>query len=105
MSHFISKNMEILDHKIDRMVLMPESPFAFRDDESFRNLVESIRLYGLIDPIIVRPHPKNKDKFEIISGVRRWYACRELRRETISCIVADNMTREEAIIFMIDANL
>ena len=105
MSHFISKNMEILDHKIDRMVPMPESPFTFRDDKSFRNLVESIRLYGLIDPIIVRPHPKNKDKFEIISGVRRWYACRELGRETISCIVADNMTREEAIIFMIDANL
>ena len=105
MSNFISKNMEILDHKIDSMVPMPESPFAFRDDESFRDLVESIRLYGLIDPIIVRPHPKNKDKFEIISGVRRWYACRELRRETISCIVADNMTREEAIIFMIDANL
>lgn len=44
MSHFISKNMEILDHKIDRMVPMPESPFTFRDDESFRNLVESIRL-------------------------------------------------------------
>jgi ParB family chromosome partitioning protein len=105
MSHFISKNMEILNHKIDRMMPMPESPFAFRDDESFRNLVESIRLYGLIDPIIVQPHPKNKDKFEIISGVRRWYACRELGRETISCIVADNMTREEAIIFMIDANL
>ena len=105
MSHFISKNMEILDHKIDRMVPMPESPFTFRDDESFRNLVESIRLYGLIDPIIVQPHPKNKDKFEIISGVRRWYACRELGCETISCIVADNMTREEAIIFMVDANL
>ncbi|MBQ6419801.1 MAG: ParB/RepB/Spo0J family partition protein [Clostridia bacterium] len=105
MSHFISKNMEILDHKIDRMMPMPESPFAFRDDESFRNLVESILLYGLIDPIIVQPHPKNKDKFEIISGVRRWYACRELGCETISCIVADNMTREEAIIFMVDANL
>ena len=105
MSHFTSKNMEILNHKIDRMVPMPESPFSFRDDDSFRNLVESIRLYGLIDPIIVRPHPKNKDKIEIISGVRRWYACRELGRETISCIVADNMTREEAIIFMIDANL
>ncbi len=105
MSNFISKNMEILNHKIDRMVPMPESPFAFRDDESFWNLVESIRLYGLIDPIIVRPHPKKKDKFEIISGVRRWYACRELEHKTISCIVADNMTREEAIIFMIDANL
>lgn len=105
MAHFISKNMEILDHKIDRMVPMPESPFTFRDDESFRNLVESIRLYGLIDPIIVRPHPKNKDKLEIISGVRRWYACRELGFKTVSCIVADNMTREEAIILMIDANL
>ena len=105
MSNYFDKYKRTFNYDIGRMTPMPESPFTFRDDESFRNLVESIRLYGLIDPIIVRPHPKNKDKFEIISGVRRWYACRELGCETISCIVADNMTREEAIIFMIDANL
>ena len=105
MSYHFNEIIEIVEYGIDRMTPMPESPFAFRYDESFQELVESIRLLGLIDPIVVRPQPENNDKFEIISGVRRWYACRELGFKTISCIVADNMTREEAIILMIDANL
>ena len=47
MSHFISKNMEILNHKIDRMVPMPESPFAFRDDESFRKRIKESKGFCL----------------------------------------------------------
>ena len=84
---------------------MKESPFAFRDDENFRNLVESIRQYGLLEPIIVIPNSKESGKYEIVSGVRRWYACKALDYTNISCIVADKMTRDEAIIFMVDSNL
>ena len=105
MSYYFNEIIEIEEYGIDRMTPMPESPFTFRHDENFQELVDSVRQFGLIDPIVVRPHPKNRGMFEIISGVRRWYACRELEHKTISCIVADNMTREEAIIFMIDANL
>ena len=105
MSNYFDKYKRTFNYDIGRMTPMPESPFSFRDDDSFRNLVESIRQYGLLEPIVVIPHREYSGKYEIVSGVRRWYACRELGRDTISCIVADNMTREEAIIFMIDANL
>ena len=84
---------------------MPESPFVFRPNASFRNLVGSIEQYGLLEPIVVIPHPKYSGKYEIVSGVRRWMACRELNYTNISCIVADNMTRDEALIFMVDSNL
>ncbi len=105
MSNYFDKYKRTFNYDIGRMVPMPESPFSFRDDDSFRNLVESIRQYGLLEPIVVIPHREYSGKYEIVSGVRRWMACRELDYTNISCIVADNMTRDEAIIFMVDANL
>ena len=105
MSNYFDKYKRAFNYDIGRMTSMPESPFSFRNDDSFRNLVESIWQYGLLEPIVVIPHREYSGRYEIVSGVRRWMACRELDYTNISCIVADNMTRDEAIIFMVDANL
>ena len=105
MSNYFDKYKRTFNYDIGRMTPMPESPFSFRDDDSFRNLVESIRQYGLLEPIVVIPHREYSGKYEIVSGVRRWMACKQLDYTNISCIVAENMTRDEAIIFMVDANL
>lgn len=105
MSNYFDKFQRTFLYDTDRMMPMPESPFVFRLNASFRNLVGSIEQYGLLEPIVVIPHPKYSGKYEIVSGVRRWMACRELNYTNISCIVADNMTRDEALIFMVDSNL
>ena len=105
MSNYFDKFQRTFLYDTDRMIPMPESPFVFRPNASFRNLVGSIEQYGLLEPIVVIPHPKYSGKYEIVSGVRRWMACRELDYTNISCIVADNMTRDEALIFMVDSNL
>ena len=105
MSNYFDKFQRTFLYDTDRMMPMPESPFVFRSNASFRNLVGSIEQYGLLEPIVVIPHPKYSGKYEIVSGVRRWMACRELDYTNISCIVADNMTRDEALIFMVDSNL
>ena len=105
MSNYFDKFQRTFLYDTDRMMPMPESPFVFRPNASFRNLVGSIEQYGLLEPIVVIPHPKYSGKYEIVSGVRRWMACRELDHTNISCIVADNMTRDEALIFMVDSNL
>lgn len=105
MSNYFDKYQRTFLYDTDRMMPMPESPFVFRPNASFRNLVKSIDQYGLLEPIVVIPHPKYSGKYEIVSGVRRWMACRELDYTNISCIVADNMTRDEALIFMVDSNL
>lgn len=80
----------------------PDHPFGVRDDEEMAELVESISTFGVINPVIVRKG--EGEKYELISGHRRKYACAKLGIDTLPVIVRD-LTREEAIIFMVDSNL
>ena len=80
----------------------PDHPFGVRDDEEMAELVESISTFGVINPVIVRKG--EGERYELISGHRRKYACSKLGIETLPVIVRD-LTREEAIIFMVDSNL
>ena len=80
----------------------PDHPFGVRDDEEMAELVESISTFGVINPVIVRKG--EGERYELISGHRRKYACAKLGIETLPVIVRD-LTREEAIIFMVDSNL
>ena len=80
----------------------PDHPFGVRDDEEMAELVESISTFGVINPVIVRKG--EGERYELISGHRRKYACAKLGIETLPVIVRD-LKREEAIIFMVDSNL
>ena len=80
----------------------PDHPFGVRDDEEMAELVESISTFGVINPVIVRKG--EGDRYELISGHRRKYACSKLGIDTLPVIVRD-LSREEAIIFMVDSNL
>ena len=80
----------------------PDHPFGVRDDEEMAELVESISTFGVINPVIVRKG--DGERFELISGHRRKYACAKLGIDTLPVIVRD-LSREEAIIFMVDSNL
>lgn len=67
--------------------------------------MESIKEYGVIVPILVRPNPiEGGAKYEIVSGHRRFEACKRLGITDIPAIVRD-LTDEEAILTMVDANL
>ena len=79
-----------------------DNPFIFREDTAFEMLVDSISDLGVLTPIIVRD--LKDGSYEIISGHRRVEACRRLNIETIPCIVKE-LTREEAIIVLVDLNL
>ena len=57
----------------------PGHPFEVRDDEEMAELIESIRESGVINPILVRK--KEGERYEIISGHRRKYACGKLGAE------------------------
>ena len=77
-------------------------PFTVRDNEDMTKIVESIDKLGTITPLIARPLPDGG--YELISGHRRLEACRKLGLEDIPVIVRD-MTDDEAIVAMVDANL
>lgn len=80
----------------------PDHPFKVKDDEEMERLKESISLYGVLTLIVVRKCENGR--YELISGHRRKYACKALEIAFIPAI-AREMTREEAIIAMVDSNL
>ena len=81
---------------------MENHPFKVKDDEDMAALVESIRQYGVLNPIIVRKRVNGG--YEIVSGHRRYEACKRLNKFDVPVIVRD-LTDEEAILTMVDANL
>lgn len=80
----------------------PDHPYQVRKDEDMDALVESIRERGVITPITVRP--KEDGRYEIISGHRRRKACEIAGLETVKAEIRE-MTRDEAIILMVDSNV
>jgi len=89
----------------DTLTPLAESPFKVVDDKSMRDLTESIKKFGILEPITVRkPDDTKSGKFEIISGYRRWEACKNLGITSVSVRVL-NLSKDDAIIAMIDSNL
>lgn len=80
----------------------PDHPYAVREDEDMDTLVESIRERGIITPITVRS--KDDGRYEIVSGHRRCKACEIVGLGTIKAEIRD-MTRDEAILLMVDSNV
>ena len=80
----------------------PEHPFKVKDDEEMEKLKDSISLYGILTPVVARRCENGR--YELISGHRRKYACKALGIEFMPTIVRE-MSREEAVIAMVDSNL
>ena len=76
-------------------------PFSVKDDEDMQNLVKSISENGVLVPCLAR---QKSERYELISGHRRKAACEALGIATLPIIIKD-MTREEAIITMVDSNI
>jgi len=80
----------------------PEHPFMVKDDESMEQLINSIEMNGILNPIIARK--KEDGRYEVVSGHRRKHACSRLGISDIPVIVRE-LTRDEAVIEMVDSNL
>ena len=80
----------------------PDHPFQVKDDESMDALVESIRMNGVLNPVIALKIDENH--YQLISGHRRKRACMILGIDRIP-LIGREMTKEEAVIEMVDSNL
>ena len=80
----------------------PNHPFKVKNDEKMHEMAESISRYGVINPVLVREKPGGG--YEMISGHRRKMASELAGLSEIPCIIKD-MTDDEAIVAMVDANL
>ncbi len=80
----------------------PNHPFKVNNDEKMQEMVNSVKEYGVILPVIVRP--KEDGTYEMISGHRRKRACELAGIKQMRCIVKD-LTDDEATILMVDSNI
>lgn len=88
--------------KIDQIFPFENHPFKVLDDDRMTELVESIKLNGVLSPVIVRPD--DEGTYEMISGHRRMHAAKLAGLTTIPAIVKE-MTNDEAVVLMVDANI
>ncbi len=104
----MSENFEEVKREKVRVVPLkyvddfPDHPFRVHDDESMADLVHSIEMNGVMNPVIARR--KEDGRYELISGHRRKFACEKLGLELIPIIVRE-LSRDDAIIAMVDSNL
>ena len=97
-----AKLSKIRDIPISEIDEFPDHPFKVLMDEDMEQLVESIKRNGVMTPATVRL--KEDGRYELISGHRRRKACELAGLETLKCEVKD-LSRDEAIIIMVESNL
>ena len=93
---------KIYDIPLTEIDDFPDHPFQVRMDEDMDQMVESVKGRGIITPITLRQ--KEDGRYEIVSGHRRKKACELAGLETVPAEIKE-LTRDEAIILMVESNL
>ena len=102
MENYKNEDYQIREIPLSKLNAFDGHPFKVRDDEEMKEMVESVKTCGVLQPAIVRP--AKDGGYEILSGHRRKHACELAGRETIPAIVRE-LDDDAAIIFMVDSNL
>ena len=85
----------------DKLTPFEKHPYQVREDTAMDELVESVRTYGILSPLLARPKGEG---YELVSGHRRRLAAQKLGLPTVPVLVRE-MTDDEAVILMVDSNL
>ena len=89
---------------IEKLHPFENHPYKVQDNEEMDALAESIKVHGVVSPIIVRPLENTTDEYEIISGHRRVMASRKAGITEIPALVV-SLDRDAAAIVLVDSNL
>ena len=96
------KTEEIIPMQLSELKPFSEQPFKVLDNEDMEELVDSIKVNGVLSPIVVRPHPEGG--YEILSGHRRARACEKAGITEVPVVVKD-LDDDTAVILLVDSNL
>lgn len=89
---------------VDKIDDFEGHPFPVQDDKDMLDLVESVRKFGVLEPVTVIRSSKDPDRYEMVAGHRRKHSCVLAGVTQIPAIVR-GMDRDSAIIYMVDSNL
>ena len=93
---------KVIEMELERLRTFENHPFKVQADSQMIELQDSIKSFGILNPLIVRPRPEGV--YEIISGHRRRYAAEQLGYRKVPVIIRA-LKDDEAVISMIDSNL
>lgn len=93
---------KVVEIEMEWLRAFPNHPFKVIGDSQMIELQDSIKKYGVLNPLIVRP--KIEGYYEIISGHRRKYAAEKLGYKKIPVIIR-MLQDDEAVVIMVDSNL
>ena len=79
-------------------------PYKVQDDEEMDALTESVRAYGIMSPLIVRPMEQKRGEYEVVSGHRRMRAAEKAGLKTVPAFIVP-LDRAAAAIVLVDSNL
>ena len=91
-----------MEIEINKIHAFKNHPFKVLDDEKMQNLIESVKLSGVLTPVLLRVD--SNDEYEMISGHRRLHAAKMAGLTTIPAIVRE-LSDDDAVIAMVDANI
>ena len=94
---------KLMNIKLEKLLPFENHPFKVLDDSSMTELVASIKEYGLLNRVIVRPIENNTEEYEIISGHRRVHAAELLEMKEVPAVV-HFIDHDEATVMMVDSN-
>ena len=94
---------KLMNIKLEKLHPFRSHPYKVLDDSSMTELVESIKEYGFLNRIIVRPLEDKQDEYEIISGHRRVHAAELLEMKEAPAVV-HFIDRDAATVMMVDSN-
>ena len=91
-----------MEIEINKIHAFKNHPFKVLDDEKMQDLIESVKLSGVLTPVLLRVD--SNDEYEMISGHRRLHAAKMAGLTTIPAIVRE-LSDDDAVIAMVDANI
>ena len=89
---------------IEKLFPFEGHPFKVQDNEEMNTLIESIQEQGILSPLIVRPKENTEDKYEIVSGHRRFRAAVKAGIKEVPTLIVP-LDRDAAAIAVVDTNL
>ena len=91
-----------MEIEISKIHAFKNHPFKVLDDEKMQDLVDSVKLSGVLTPVLLRVD--QNEEYEMISGHRRLHAAKLAGLTTIPAIVRE-LSDDDAVIAMVDANI
>jgi ParB family chromosome partitioning protein len=101
-TELLEEDEKVVEIELERLRGFENHPFKVRADSQMIELQESIRKYGILNPLIVRP--KKDGCYEIISGHRRKFATEKIGYRKVPVIIRV-LKDDEAVVSMVDSNL